>query len=161
MGSEPVAYFITFRTYGSWLHGDPRGSMDREHNVVGTPLLDPDRKRSDREQSRLRYPPVRFDSRHRVIVEETIKAVSKRRDWTIHALDVRSNHVHVVISAPEMPERVMNALKSWCTRGLVEAGLQPRGAKAWSRHGSTRYLWRPHQVETACRYVCEGQGGDL
>lgn len=94
-------------------------------------------------------------------MEETIKVVSERRDWTIHAMEVRSNHVHVVISAPETPEHVMNALKSWCTRRLVDADLLPRGTKVWSRHGSTRYLWKPQQVETACRYVCEGQGDNL
>ena len=28
----PLAYFISFRTYGTWLHGDERGSIDRFHN---------------------------------------------------------------------------------------------------------------------------------
>ncbi len=28
----PLAYLITFRTYGTWLHGDERGSIDRYHN---------------------------------------------------------------------------------------------------------------------------------
>ena len=27
----PLAYFITFRSYGTWLHGDKRGSVDRLH----------------------------------------------------------------------------------------------------------------------------------
>jgi len=46
--SIPLAYLITFTTYGTWLHGDPRGSVDREHNVWGTPFLDPDRARPGR-----------------------------------------------------------------------------------------------------------------
>jgi hypothetical protein len=25
----PLAYLITFRCYGTWLHGDKRGSIDR------------------------------------------------------------------------------------------------------------------------------------
>ena len=25
----PLAYFISFRTFGTWLHGDRRGSVDR------------------------------------------------------------------------------------------------------------------------------------
>jgi hypothetical protein len=33
----PLAYFITFRTHGTWLHGDQRGSVDRHgRNVYGT-----------------------------------------------------------------------------------------------------------------------------
>jgi hypothetical protein len=27
MSKYPLAYFITFTTYGTWLHGDPRGSF--------------------------------------------------------------------------------------------------------------------------------------
>jgi hypothetical protein len=26
----PLAYFISFRTYGTWLHGDERGSVNRK-----------------------------------------------------------------------------------------------------------------------------------
>ena len=36
------SYFLTFTTYGTWLHGDTRGSVDREHNIVETPYLEPD-----------------------------------------------------------------------------------------------------------------------
>jgi hypothetical protein len=31
----PLAYLITFRCYGTWLHGDARGSVDPTHNVYG------------------------------------------------------------------------------------------------------------------------------
>src|SRR5437762_2022331 len=35
----PLGYLITFRSYGTWLHGDARGSVDRFHNAFGTPRL--------------------------------------------------------------------------------------------------------------------------
>ena len=35
MPEEPLAYFITFHTYGSWLHGAVSGSVDDEHNRPG------------------------------------------------------------------------------------------------------------------------------
>jgi hypothetical protein len=35
----PLAYFISFRIYGAWLHGDNRGSIDRFHNKYGDPYL--------------------------------------------------------------------------------------------------------------------------
>jgi len=35
----PLAYFLSFRSYGTWLHGDKRGSVDRFHNKYGTPRL--------------------------------------------------------------------------------------------------------------------------
>ncbi len=28
----PLAYLITFRSYGTWLHGDERGSVNRFRN---------------------------------------------------------------------------------------------------------------------------------
>jgi hypothetical protein len=40
--SEPLAYFITFTTYGAWLHGRKPGSVDRDHNAPGTPFLPAD-----------------------------------------------------------------------------------------------------------------------
>jgi REP element-mobilizing transposase RayT len=160
-GNWPLAYLITFATYDAWLHGDGRGSVDRDHNVPGTPPLDPDEKRQAREQRRLQHPPVLLDARARAVVHRTIIEVAEHRDWTVHALNVRSNHVHVVIGAPDVPEGVMNALKSWSTRRMVKAGVAPAGTKTWVRHGSTRYLWKPEQVEAACQYVCERQGADL
>ena len=38
----PLAYLITIRSYGTWLHGDERGSMDRhEHHRYGFPKIAP------------------------------------------------------------------------------------------------------------------------
>ena len=37
----PLAYFISFRSYGTWVHGDKRGSIDRFHNRYGDPYLPP------------------------------------------------------------------------------------------------------------------------
>lgn len=37
--NAPLAYFISIRTYGTWLHGDDRGSVDRQHNEFNTPML--------------------------------------------------------------------------------------------------------------------------
>ena len=160
-GAGPLAYFITFRTYGTWLHGDARGSVDRSHNIFGTPLLEPDTKRERAELERCSREPVTLDAPCRRVVERTVVEVCGHRVWPIHELNVRSNHVHVVLSADEPVEQVMRSLKSWSTRRLKEAGLLPPGGKTWSRHGSTRYLWKPHEVDAACRYVQDGQGADI
>ena len=159
--SDVLAYLITFPTYGSWLHGDDRGSVDREHNIPGTALLDPDEARRSRSMRRLSHPPIALNKERRTVVHRTIVEVAQHRDWTLHALNVRTNHVHLVISASELPEQVMNTLKSWSTRRMVEAGVLPANTRAWVRHGSTRYLWKTEQLEAACRYVCEQQGVDL
>jgi hypothetical protein len=35
----PLAYHITFGTYGTRLHGDERGTVERAHNVYGEPIV--------------------------------------------------------------------------------------------------------------------------
>jgi len=39
----PLAYLITFRWYGTWLHGDERGSIDRFHNKFETSYIEADK----------------------------------------------------------------------------------------------------------------------
>src|SRR5438876_12296826 len=34
-----LAYHITWGTYGTRLHGDPRKTVDRQHNAYGEPIL--------------------------------------------------------------------------------------------------------------------------
>jgi len=36
-----MRYFITFSCYGTHLYGDESGSVDRQHNVPGSRLMDP------------------------------------------------------------------------------------------------------------------------
>ena len=43
----PQGYLITFRCYGTWLHGDGRGSVDRFHNRYGSPLIPPNKQWND------------------------------------------------------------------------------------------------------------------
>ena len=38
----PLAYFLSFTCYGSWLRGRTPGSVDEDHNQYGTPFLPPD-----------------------------------------------------------------------------------------------------------------------
>lgn len=161
MYSTPLGYFITFHTYATWLHGDVRGSVDPKHNAYGAPRVTPDPELLRRDASKVVHEPVTLDPDRRDVVERTIREVCEHRGWSIHALHVRTNHVHLVVSADVPPERVMNAIKSWSTRRMVEAGLLTRGARGWTRHGSTRYLWKPEHVAAAIDYVVNGQGPDL
>jgi REP element-mobilizing transposase RayT len=109
----------------------------------------------------LKRRPVVFDAEHRAIIRRTIAKVCAHRNWDLLAVNVRTNHVHVVVAAEDTPELVMTSLKSWSTRRLVAAGVTQRGSPVWSRHGSTRYLWTERQVGDACVYVVEGQGAAL
>jgi REP element-mobilizing transposase RayT len=105
--------------------------------------------------------PVTLDAPARRMVAESIRETSAFRGWDLIALSVRTNHVHVVISAPARPERVMTTVKARATRRLVESGWADPGERIWARHGSTRYLWSEASVSAAGLYVEEGQGYPL
>jgi len=113
------------------------------------------------ESSHLKHAPMVLSAPQRTVVADSIRLTCDDLDWSLLALIVRGNHVHLVIAAPDTPEKVMHALKSSATRRLREQQLVARETRPWSRHESTKYLWKPHQVEGACRYVAESQGEDI
>src|SRR5262245_23300294 len=155
------AYVITVTTYGTWLHGRAPGSVDREHNVPGTPYLPPDADQEREMRSAMRQEPYVLDELRRKIVLRTIKEVAAHRDWKLWALHVRSNHVHVVITAPCNPEKVMVDLKAWCSRRLREAFNESADRDRWTQHGSTRYLNDVSSFNGAMKYVIDDQGEPL
>jgi REP element-mobilizing transposase RayT len=158
----PLAYLITFRCYGSWLHGDVRGAMDRQRNHrYGTPRIPPNYALRKSEQARLKQASVTLNAAHRELVEAAIREVCHYRNYRLLALNVRTNHVHVVVAAARKPESILVAFKAYTSRRLREAGLCSNEQPLWSRHGSTQYLWKSHQVESAIEYVINGQGEEL
>jgi REP element-mobilizing transposase RayT len=157
--SAPLAYFITFHTYGTWLPGDPRGSVDAQHRTYGTPYVGSGEEgRFASSARRLIHPPIYLGPEERTVVLRTAQEVCRHRGWELYAVNVQSNHIHIVIRAEHTAERVMHDLKAWSTRRVVEAGLRERGVHMWVRHGSTRMLWQAKAVRAACAYVLEGQG---
>lgn len=149
----PQAYFITWTTYGTRLHGDARGTVDRTHNLHGHPLLPTDNARRANEKYELDSDPVILTPEQRTAVEAAIREHAEFKSWRVHGLNVRSNHIHVVCSANEPPEKIMNAFKAYATRRLRADKLAEPDAKVWTRHGSTRYLWDSAGSQQAVDYV--------
>ena len=84
-----------------------------------------------------------------------------RRGWSLIAAHVRTNHVHVIVDADFVPERVMNDLKSYASRELNERKFDTPDRKRWARHGSTRRLREPERVAAAMEYVLGKQGDPM
>ena len=156
---EPLAYFITFRTHGTWLHGDERGSVNRHHNKYGTSIIWHEPKWLETNKSRLVGEPVILNARQRACVRKAIKETCRIRGWTLLAINIRTNHVHVVIAAPAKgPGIVLNAVKANSTRLMRERKCWLNDGSPWVDKGSTRYLWNEKSVNLACNYVEFGQG---
>lgn len=160
--TQPLAFLITFRCYGTWLHGDMRGSIDRRHyNRYGAPDMPANKKLLTDENVKLRNPAISLDRACREVVEAAIREVCEHRAYVLHAINVRTNHVQCVVSASCKPEHVMDSFKAYETRKLRETDLFGRDVKPWARHGSTPYLWTTEQIERAVDYVVTGQGDEL
>ncbi|HTH50741.1 MAG TPA: transposase [Pyrinomonadaceae bacterium] len=159
---SPVGFLITFRTRGTWLHGDKRGSTSRHHNIYGTPKLQHDSKWLTTNTGRLKGDPVILTARQRSCVRKAILETCAIREWKLFALNIRTNHVHIVVWAPDKkPELVLNAFKANATRVMRERRQWDPDHSPWSDKGSNRYLWTLESRATAVNYVANHQGGDL
>jgi REP element-mobilizing transposase RayT len=158
---SPIAFLITFRCYGTWFHGDERGSVGKKgSNRYGGPKIVSSEVLPEMEASALTSPPYELGVRERKIVEYAIREVCEFRSYPLVAVNVRTNHAHVVVGNGGNVERMMDSFKAYSTRALRKAGLVENGRKIWSRHGSTRYLWNDGHLAAAVDYVLNGQGGE-
>jgi len=158
----PLAYLFTFRSYGTWLHGDERGSTDRVHNRYQTPHLLPSELRQSHDRPLLRGKPLSLNARQRNSVESAVREVAEHRRWHLYALNVRTNHVHLVLGIGDTdPGRALNDLKSYATRRLRLDGLWQEPHSPWAARGSNRYLWSARSLALAVDYVLNGQGDEL
>ena len=154
----PIAYLITFRTFGTWLHGDEKGAYGRRNSVVRSKYVEPNRPLKEAMHTEMKQKPLILSPLARSVVEAAIREVCETRGYGIPALNVRSNHAHAVVKKAVKPEKIVNDFKTYATRRLREARLIGPDTKVWSRGSSTRYLWKPAHVDAAIDYVLYSQG---
>ena len=158
-----LAYFITFSTYGTWLHGTSKGkgSVDREHNQHGTPFVEPEASWEARSPGDTKQAPYTMRDREREIVRDAIVALCRAKAWKLLAVHVRSNYVHVVIAVDRDPGRVMSDMKAQASRALTRAGFDDAARKRWTRHGSTLHLFDEALEDDKIDYTLNRQGAPM
>lgn len=155
--SPPLAYFLSWTTKGSWLPGDPRGWVHKD--LSGIRAFD--QRLFEASQSKRPDDGVLLNDAQRRIVEHTIRDHCTFRGWRLHAVNVRTNHVHVVVTANDVPpETALEQFKAWCSRRLNEHAQTsqtkpPR--KWWTPHGSTRWINDDDYLHNAIDYVLHHQ----
>jgi REP element-mobilizing transposase RayT len=140
------------------VHGDARGTVSKYHNHYGADTLPYNAKLISRIQNKMKHAPFSLDKTHRKIVCNAALEQAKLLRWTLIALHVRSNHLHLVIKPYHAPERMMQTIKAACSRALNKYDPRLTHYKKWTEHGSTRYLWSPVVTNAAIRYVLYEQG---
>jgi len=124
-------------------------------------MLPPDVKRTQYEQRLLKQPPVTLSAKQRAAVESGVRETCTFRKWTLWAFNIRTNHVHSVVSADSKPELILSALKANETRSMREAGCWRSEHSPWVYRGSKRRLWTEKQLLDAIAYVLYDQGEPL
>ena len=155
---DPLAIFLTWTTYGTWLPGDDRGWIEYRH---GWKLADEARHRYA--SARMTEDACILTSDQRELVETTVHEHCEIRNWELFAVNCRTNHIHVVVAGNRSPKEIRGQLKSWCTRRLKEQqrdrGVLPADIRDnwWAERGSARHLNDSNSLEAAIRYVRDAQ----
>ena len=151
--AEILAYFLTWTTYGTWLPGDQRGWVNR-HRDHGEVVEPPSAPLEAHARNILQGPPVMLDERMRRAVSVAIQDRCDALGWAVRAIEVRSNHVHVVVRAADVsPGKVMGLLRGSATRALNSVNAAAQRDRWWTRRGSKRVLNSEVSLEAAIRYV--------
>ena len=100
--------------------------------------------------------PFFLSDQDRDLVESVIARHCDIRSWRLHAVNARTNHVHVVVTAPGYhPKIVRDQFKSWCSR-LLKPNY-PSRQRFWTEAGSCRWIALDQDLETAVIYTRETQ----
>ena len=158
-----ISLFITWTAYGSWLPGDVRGWMKwKKGEQQPQPVLE------DWCKARMKGGPVLLDDQHRKTVDEVIHRHSQIRGWELHAVSVRSNHVHVAVTvvpktgnkdsrAVDGIKRVRDELKANATRVLRRCENPIANEKVWTKGGDMQFIDNDENLERVVIYISEAQ----
>jgi REP element-mobilizing transposase RayT len=149
----PIAYHITWGTYGTRLHGDPRGTVCRDENVFGEPIINADNEWRQEEAARLKFPSRVLSESQRRHVEQIAEGICQRGNWRLRAIAAAPDHVHGLVHALVDGKDVRKWLKRWLSESLSQLWpLRPDEAW-WSECGSVKWIWTQDYYERARRYI--------
>ena len=155
MPGSPLAYHITFATYGTRLHGDERGTVDRDHNCPGEPILDTDAPRENFEASLMRFPSITFTEVQRRFVEVHLASICERGGWGYRIASAGEDHVHGLIAADAHGSVVRRLLKRWLGQALFERWPMSKGRTWWAEGGSVKWVWEEQYLRRAYDYIAD------
>jgi len=149
---DPITLFITWTTYGTWLPGDRRGwrkwkSGDQQ----------PQPRLEEWCRTQMKNQPLILNQNQRQEVEQVIRKHAEIRNWQLHAVSVRSNHVHVAVTACAPPKRVRDQFKANGTTALRRMACPPIHEKVWTKGGDIEFIDTDDDLERVVIYITEAQ----
>ncbi|HZZ30228.1 MAG TPA: hypothetical protein VFE46_19675 [Pirellulales bacterium] len=153
MPDQPLAYHITFGTYGARLHGDERGTVDCRHNRVNEPILGRNDAWRHASRDRLQFAPISLTLRQRHHSEAIIPEICRRGGWKYHLAAAQADHVHALITADTDGKIVRRLLKRWLSEELSKFWPLPEGQAWWAESGSVKWIWTGDYFRNVLDYI--------
>lgn len=157
----PLAYMITCRTYATWLHGDIRTSVDRNHNIFCTPRINENTSFNNAMRKQCSEDPFLLNASQRKIVLQSILKTCEYTQWHLYAAHVRSNHLHVILKALIPPEKIVVSMKAYATRDLKQSNPTLNRKYFWAKGGSTKYIFQSSDLFRTIQYTINEQGKEM
>ena len=159
MNDTPLGFFITWTCYGTWIPGDDRGwTKWHKGDQIPQPRL------ADWCYEQMSESTMILNATQRQIVNDLVNEHCDKRRWHLHAVNCRSNHCHVVVTALDYDgEVVRDQLKAWATRRLKEHQIRGGSVASetrehwWTRKGSLRHLFDDDSLAAAIIYTRDAQ----
>jgi REP element-mobilizing transposase RayT len=150
---EPLAYFITWTVYGTFLQGDGRWWRKKKKGSQA-----PQPRLEEWHRDRLRHEILLLSEQHRERVKSEIEDHCEFREWRLWIANPRTNHVHVVVTAPGFAgDVVRDQLKANCTRGLRQQDHRFADRPVWTVRGDWQCVNTDDDLEQAIQYAGEAQ----
>ena len=149
----PLAYHITWGTYGTRLHGDDRGTVDRSMNQHGDPIIGLDSEWQRIETSLLRFPRRVLTRQQREFIEATIPDICVRGKWEFISTAAAADHVHNVLRAQADGKDVRKWLKRWVSEAPSERYPLETEQVWWAECGSVKWVWMQDYFDRVVNYV--------
>ena len=138
-------------TFGTWLHGDPRGSW-RNGQLIG-----PDPFLEESIYQRLTADAVVLSDVEMILVAATFGECVAQNSWTVLAATVQPTHVHLVFASLNEPiQRVIAMLKSRSARRVLALRRQmrrPVGRSLWTEGQFAVFIFNDRHLNNAVEYV--------
>jgi len=164
-----TTWLFTNTTYGTWLPGDPRGSVTSvrdflpeeptqptriEHAQPGSPWETHLPGLHVSAQRKLKGEPIALKCEHAELLVAQFRETCQFRQWRLLAAAVMWNHFHLVIEiGHSRADKALSDLKAYGSRVLNRRFGVPASETWWTSGGSTRSLNDDAAVIAAIRYV--------
>ena len=143
--NETIAYMVTWTTYGTWLQGDKRGYVKDGKVLRGNYKLREINKINQKGSK------VKLSKSSREIVKKAILQEALRIGHTIYAIEICSNHVHLV--AEYDGSEIGDAVSRYKNAGYFALRKIGFKGRVWTKGFDKRYCFDEGELKARIDYV--------